>query len=62
MPAIALAQAPPLSPQDEALQQEIISLESAKLNLQAPATTEKRRADDLQKQLDAMKKPANQPK
>lgn len=62
MPAIALAQAPQLSPQDETLQQEIISLEGAKLNWQAQAITEKRRADDLQKQLDALKKPANPPK
>jgi hypothetical protein len=58
MPAIAVAQAPQLSPQDEALQQEIIALEGAKLNWQAQAITEKRRADDLQKQIDALKKAA----
>lgn len=57
IPAIALAQAPVQpAPAEQVLQAEITQLEIAKLNFQMQAATEKARADDLQKQLDAMKK------
>jgi hypothetical protein len=59
LPSVALAQG--ISPQMEAMQQEIGMLETAKLNWQAQAIAEKRRADDLQKQLDAARKPTEAP-
>lgn len=57
IPVVAMSQVPQISPQDEALQQRIIGLTSDALSWQTQAIAEKRRADDLQKQLDALKKP-----
>lgn len=59
IPVAGMAQT--LSPSDEAMQQRIIACTGDALNWQTQAIIEKRRADDLQKQIDAMKKPAEIP-
>lgn len=54
--AAAHAQMPQPSPSEAVLQNEIAQLELAKLNFQMQAVTERHRADDLQKQIDELKK------
>lgn len=54
---LAIAQGQQLTPESEAMQQRIISCTGDALQWQTQAIAEKRRADDLQKQLDALKKP-----
>lgn len=58
LPVVALAQAPQQPPEIEALQQKVIQLTGESLNWQSQAIAEKRHADELQKQLDELKKPA----